>query len=280
MNLRRLAWPGAILALVVAIVGFAWSLKSAQGEDFTKGVGIDQKLGSQVPLDLAFKDENGNEVKLADYFGKRPVLLMFVFYRCEGTCALELAGVTKLFKDMKLERIGEDYEVVTVSIHPKETPDLAATKKRAYLTMVKDPAAERAWHFLTGDEKAVRKLTDSVGYRYVYEEAKDRIVHPTGIMFLSPEGKVAQYLYGVEYPAKMAVNALATARENKTGIVAAVLDFDCFQRDAQTGKVRINVMNATKVVGLATLLILVVSIVVMTRKDRDSMGGGAPGQSA
>lgn len=275
MNWKKLAWPTALLSLVGVIVAFAISLKSAQGENFTAGVGIDQKLGANVALDAKFKDELGDDVTVKDYFKNgKPVILSFVFYRCEGTCALELSGITKLIRDMKLQQVGEDYELLTVSIHPKETPDLAAAKKRSFLTMVKSPKAEQGWHFLTGTYEEAKKLADSVGYRYVYEEEKDRVVHPTGIMFLTPGGRVSRYLYGVEYPAKIASNAVGDATEGTIGTTANVLDFACFQRDAQTGSVRLNVMNATKVVGIATVLALLISIVFMSRKN-PAQGGGA-----
>lgn len=272
MNLRRLAWPTAILTLIGSTVAFAYSLKAAQGTNFTAGVGIDQKLGANADLKASLVDELGSPVTLNSYLGKKPVLLNFVFYRCEGTCALELSGVTKLIRDMKLQEIGTDYQIVTVSIHPKETPDLAAAKKRSFLTMVKAPKAEQGWHFLTGSYDQVKSLADSVGFRYIYDEKKDRVFHPTGLVFLTPGGRVSRYLYGVEYPARIATNAVGDATEGTIGSTAAVLDFACFQRDAQTGNVRLNVMNATKVIGIATLLALVISIVFMSRKAPASGG--------
>lgn len=270
---RGLTWALLAFAFFGVVTAFAYSLKAAQGERFTAGVGIEQLLGSNIPLDAKFTNSDGKQIELGSLYGTKPVVLMFVFYRCEGTCAMELAGAAKLFKDIKYEDVGKEYDVITIGIHPKETYDLAATKKRAYLTLYERPTAAQGWHYLTGDMENIRKVTDAVGYKFKYDEAKDRIVHPTGIMVTTPGGRVSRYFYGVEYPAKNVLTALNDARNGQIGIVSNVLDFSCFQRDAQTGKVRLNVMNATKVAGLSTLLILITSIFVMTRKDKNSKEG-------
>lgn len=272
MNIKRLYWPLGLLLAVGLIAAFATSLKGSKGKDFTKGVGIEQKLNAQLPLDLTFFDDNGKEKKLGDYFGKKPVVMMFVFYQCAGTCLLELSGASRLIRDLKSQKIGRDYEVVTISLHPKEGADLASAKKKAYLSQLNEPAAVDSWHYMTGTWENIKAAADAVGVHFTYDAKEDRIVHPTGIVVLTPQGKVSRYFYGVEYPAKTVMVALNDAKTEKVGALAAVLDFDCFQMDAATGKVTVNVKNTVKVAGLATLAILLTSIVIMTRASK---GGSA-----
>lgn len=272
MKNKGLLWGSAFLVLLVAVYGFALLLKGSKGPDFTTGVGIDQKLDAQLPLDLAFNDETGKEVKLGDYFHKKPVILMFVFYQCKGTCLLEFAGTTKLVRDIKSEKIGRDYEIVTIGIHPKESFELAAAKKRANLSQINEPNAVDGWHYLTGSWENIQAAAASVGFRFTYDAQKDRVVHPTGIMVMTPQGKVSRYFYGIEYPSKTVMLAMDDARKERIGALSAILDFDCFQMDAATGRVTLNVKNAVKVAGLATLLILITSIVIMSRASK---GGAA-----
>ena len=162
-------------------------------------VGFDQRLNQQVPLDLEFVDEKGKAVKLGDYFGKKPVMLVLAYYRCPMLCTLVLNGLAQAMRQIPFT-IGKEFNVVTVSFDPRETPDLAAKKKETYVAAYGRPGAGEGWHFLTGKPDAIEKLTDAVGFRYVYDAKQDQYIHTSGIMVLTPRGKISRYFYGIQYP--------------------------------------------------------------------------------
>ena len=230
-------------------------------------VGLDQKRGEQVPLDLAFTDETGKPVKLRDYFHGKPVILNLIFYKCPGVCMAELDGMTKLFRsaDMTL-KAGKDFEVVTVSINPKETPDLAADKKREYLELLGKESDPNGWHFLLGQEENIEKLAAAVGFRYVYDEKTDQFAHPAGIMVATPEGKLSHYFYGINYAPRDIRYSLIEASQNKIGSLADRIALNCmYQYDPKTGRYGLAIVRALQFGGILTVLTLVTSIVVMTR---------------
>jgi protein SCO1/2 len=229
-----------------------------------QAVSIDQKLGQQLPLDIVFKDENGHEVKLAQFFGKRPVVLSLVYYDCPMLCTLVLNGMTSAFRVLSFVP-GEQYEVVTVSFDPRETPALAAAKKKIYVDYLADEkraGAIQGWHFLTGDEANIHRLTEAVGFRYHWDEATNQFAHASGIMVLTPEGKLAQYYYGIEYSPKDLRLGLVEASANKIGTPVDQLLLYCYHYDPATGKYGAVVMNMIRlggivtVVGIAGLLLL------------------------
>ena len=159
---------------------------------------IEQKLGAKLPLELAFKDEAGRDVQLKDYFGKHPVVLVMAYYECPMLCTLVLNGVVKALNVLNL-RMAQDYEVVTVSFDPGETPALAAAKKATYVQEYHGEGAEQGWHFLTGGQDAIVALADAVGFRYSYDPKTDEYAHASGIMVATPDGRLSKYFYGVEY---------------------------------------------------------------------------------
>jgi protein SCO1/2 len=173
--------------------------------DPVPGVNLEQKLNSQIPLDAIFQDEDGKTVRIGDYLGKRPVVLNLIFYRCPGVCSLELEGMLDLFKKLpgKGKQIGEEFDVVTVSIDPKETPRLAADKKAVTLDALGRPEAAKGWHFLVGDKTNIDRIADSIGYRYKYNpdspNVQGQFAHPAGIIVLTAEGKVSRYFFGTRY---------------------------------------------------------------------------------
>jgi protein SCO1/2 len=230
--------------------------------------GIDQKLGDPVPLDLEFRDESGATVRLGQYFGgKKPVLLSLVYYRCPGLCTMTLNGMASAFKPLKFTA-GDEFEVVTVSIDPKETPQLAAEKKAQYLKRYGRPGAGAGWHFLTGDESSVRALAQSVGFRYVYHPQSDQYTHAAGIMLLTPGGKVARYFYGLEYSARDLRLAMVEASGEKIGTLADAVTLLCYQYDPTTGKYGVPIMRAIRTGGVMTVAALATFIFLMARRER------------
>ncbi len=231
-------------------------------------VGIDQKLNEQLPLDLVFRNEKGETVKLGDYFGKKPVLLSLVYYQCPMLCNQVLNGMVTAFKVLSF-KAGEEFDVVTVSFDPRETPALAAAKKKTYVDYL--PEAKRAdaangWHFLTGDEASIKRLTDAVGFRYHFDEATDQFAHASAIYVSTPQGKLARYFYGIEYSPKDLRLGLVEASENKIGSRVDQLLLYCYHYDPATGKYGAVVMNMVRLGGIGTLIAMVALFFIMRRR--------------
>jgi protein SCO1/2 len=232
------------------------------------GVGIDQKLNDQLPLDLVFKDEKGENVKLGDYFGKKPVVLSLVYYQCPMLCNQVLNGMVTAFKVMAFKP-GEEFEVVTVSFDPRETAALAAAKKDTYINYLPEASRTRAvsgWHFLTGDEASIKRLTDAVGFRYHYDEATSQFAHASAIYVTTPPGKLARYFYGIEYAPRDLRLGLIEAADNKIGSPVDQLLLYCFHYDPATGKYGAVVMNMMRVGGIVTLFAMVGMFLVLRRR--------------
>jgi protein SCO1/2 len=244
------------------------------------GVGIDQKLNEQLPLDLMFRNENGDEVKLGSYFGKKPVVLSLVYYQCPMLCNQVLNGMVTAFKVMAF-RPGEEFDVVTVSFDPRETPALAAAKKKTYVDYL--PEAKRAgaasgWHFLTGDEASIKRITDAVGFRYHWDESTDQFAHASGIFVATPQGKLARYFYGIEYAPRDLRLGLIEAAANKIGSPVDQLLLYCFHYDPATGKYGAAVMNLMRIGGVVTVIAIVGLLLALRRrgsKQIDLPAGGA-----
>jgi protein SCO1/2 len=236
--------------------------------DVVEKIGVDQKLGAQIPLDLEFRDENGGTVRLGQYFSSgKPVVLSLVYYRCPGLCTMTLNSMSAAFKPLTLD-VGKDFEVVTVSIDPKETPKLAAAKKAEYLKRYGRPGAEAGWHFLTGDEASIQALASAVGFRYVYQPEIDQYAHAAAIMVATPQGKLARYFYGIEYSARDLRLGLVEASGNKIGSLADVMTLLCYQYDPKSGKYGAAVMRIVRAGGVATVLGLGAFIVLTLRRER------------
>ena len=232
-----------------------------------RDVGIDQKLNEQLPLDLTFRDETGKPVQLRKYFGQKPVLLSLVYYDCPMLCTLVLNGLVRSLRAVPLD-VGDQFQVVTVSFDPRETAALAAAKKETYVKRYGRAQASQGWHFLTGDEASIQQLTRAVGFRYAYDEKSGQFAHATGIMVLTPTGRLARYFYGIEYSPRDLRLALVEASANKIGSVVDQLLLFCFHYDPKTGKYSLVVMNVLRIAGMGTLLALGSFMLVMFRRDR------------
>jgi protein SCO1 len=268
------------LAAMTPRAGFAQDLGPAPGERVGAGVpsaaavpellqevGLDQRLNAQIPLGLTFKDESGRTVKLGDYFGKRPVILTLNYFECPMLCTEVLNGLTSALGTMNFS-IGKEFEVVTVSFDPRDTPELAAAKKANYVARYKREGAAAGWHFLTGNEPEISMLTRAVGFRYAYNKAAAQYAHASGIMVLTPEGRLSHYFYGIEYGPRDLRLSLIEAADHKIGSPVDQLLLACFHYDPSTGRYSLAVMRAVRAAGLATLLMIGGAVVIMRRRER------------
>ncbi|HTB17568.1 MAG TPA: SCO family protein [Bryobacteraceae bacterium] len=234
-----------------------------------QGVGIDQNLNAQVPLELKFKDETGQTVRLGQFFRQKPVVLALVYYDCPGLCDLILNGLSHSMEQISLN-VGSDYQVVTVSFNPHETWQLAMAKKANYIEKYQRAGAKEGWHFLTGDEASIKTLADTVGFHYKYDPISKQYAHASGIMVLTPEGKLARYFYGIEYKPRDFRLGLVEASANKIGTPADQVLLFCYHYDPTTGKYGVAITQVTRALGTATVLVLGGFIFIMLRKERHS----------
>lgn len=250
---------------------------------YLQNVGIEQRLDSQVPPDLAFVDDTGRPVKLGDYFGKKPLILNLVYYNCTMLCGEVLAGLTGAMKLVKFD-VGNQYDVLTVSFDPRETTAMAAAKKADYLKRYGRPGAASGWHFLTGPADSINALTKAVGFQYQYDAARNQYAHATAIMILTPQGRISRYFYGVDFPPKDLRMGLVEASHEKIGNPIDQILLYCYHYDPATGKYGAVVSNMLKVGGALTILLLGGLLLILFHLDRsaqrrswDQTKSGQPG---
>jgi protein SCO1/2 len=229
-------------------------------------IGFDQHLDSPVPLSLGFLDESGRRVELREYFGDRPVVLAFVYYACPMLCTQVLSSLTRTLRTLAL-RPGTDFEVVILSIDPREQPTLAAAKKAAYLSQYGRPTAAAGWHFLTGEDPAIGQLAAAAGFRYVWDDATQQFAHPTGVIVLTPDGRPARYLFGVEYGPRDLRLALVEASEGRVGSPVDSLLLYCYHYDPMTGRYGVAIMRVLRIAGSATVLALLGFLFIAVRRE-------------
>jgi protein SCO1/2 len=231
-----------------------------------RDVAFDQHLGEPLPLDLEFTDSEGRAVRLGDYFGERPVVLVLAYYTCRMLCHEVLNGVASSLAVLSFDA-GDEFDVLTVSFDPRDVPESAAAAKRGYLHRYGREDAERGWHFLVGEEPQIRALTEAVGFRYEYDERLDQYAHASGIVVVTPEGRLARYFYGVEFAPRDVRLALVEASENRIGNPVDQLLLYCFQYDPATGKYGAVVMNMLRVGAILTV-IGVIALILLLRRVR------------
>ncbi len=267
-----LAWPAVSFAQYNGVPANGMMTKGDQPAGVEpadlKKVAFDQKLNAQIPLDAPFRDETGQTVTLGDYFNKgRPVVLSLVYYDCPMLCTLVLNGLSGAMKGMSLNP-GSDYDVVTVSFNPAETPALAAAKKKTYIQRYGHPEAASAWHFLTGEQASIDRLTQAVGFHYVYDPQTKIYAHATGIMIVTPDGHISKYLYGIDYAPRELRLALVDASSGRIGNAVDQVLLYCYHYDPSTGKYGLVVLNVIRLAGGATLVVLGSFIAVMVARER------------
>jgi protein SCO1/2 len=242
-------------------------------------ISIDQNLKQQVPLDLPFKDENGREVKLSDYFGSKPVILSLVYYECPMLCTETLNGMVSAFKVLKFD-VGKEFNVVTISFDARETPALAAEKQKNYLRQYGRPGAEQGWHFLTGPQSSIDAVTKSVGFHYAWDQSTQQFAHATALFLLTPDGKIAQYYYGVEFSPRDLRFGIIEASQGKTGTVVDQVLLYCFHYDPRSGKYGAIITRVVQLAGGITILLLGGFLIAMFRLEpkhrRTESTGGKP----
>jgi protein SCO1/2 len=228
---------------------------------------IAQKLNTQIPLDLMFRDELGRVVRLREYFGKRPVVLDFVYYRCPMLCPIVLEGTTEALTNLKYD-IGKEFDVITVSIDPRDKPADAARMKDKFIKRYGRLQSANGWHFLTAHETSIKQLADAVGFQYVYDPKMDQFAHGAALFVLTPDGRTSRYFFGFEYKPRDLRLAIYEAGEGKIGGLADQLLLLCFHYDPKIGKYSRDAMLFTRAGGVATVLALGGFIFVMIRKER------------
>jgi protein SCO1/2 len=249
--------------------------------DILKSVNIEQRLGAQAPLDVTLRDEAGRTVQLGEYFRRgRPVVLSLVYYECPMLCNQILNGMVGALDGVSFTP-GKEFEIVTVSFDPRETPELAARKKETYLRRYRREGAEGGWHFLTGDEAQVRRLAEAVGFGYVWDERSAQFAHSSAIMVATPEGRLSHYFYGIDYDPRALRLSLVEASAGRIGSPVDQLVLYCYHYDPTTGKYGPVVMNILRVAGVLTVLgVLALILVLRRRRDGErwdsELGAGRP----
>ena len=269
-----------VTAALAAAAGVASAQLANQAIPALDKVGVEEHLDARLPLELEFLDEGGRSVRLGDYFdGARPVILTLNYDRCPMLCGLQLNGVVAGLEEMDWTP-GVEFEMVTVSIDPLETPELAQAKKENYLKRYQRPAAARGWHFLTGRQDNIERLAETVGFSYTYDVASGQYAHAAAIFVITPDGRVARYLYGIEYPPKSLKLSLMEASEGKIGSAFDQLIMYCYHYDPASRRYAPVAMNIMRVGGGATALLLGLTLGTWwlreSRRRRRAQGESTP----
>jgi protein SCO1/2 len=251
----------------MALIALPLRAQQANAPAILSNVGITQRLNEQIPPGIVFRDEAGRAVRLGDYFGKKPIVLTLVYFKCPALCPMILDGELQTMKAMSLS-LGKDYTAVTVSFDPSDTPAAAKAKRDVYAGQYGRPGAAEDWHFLTGEPQSIDALTQAAGFHYAYDPVSRMYAHAAAIMVLTPEGRMARYFYGVEYPARDLRLGLVEASEGKIGTPTDQLLLYCYHYDPATGKYGLVVMNVVRLAGALTVLVLGLFMFVMFRRER------------
>ncbi len=235
-------------------------------------VRFEQKLDATLPLDATFRDEHGNTVKLGAYFGKRPVVLAFVYYECPMLCTQILNGLVSGIGVLD-QTVGTDFDVVAISFDARETPVMAAAKKAAYLDRYGRPGTENGWHFLTGDEANIQRVTGAAGFHFAWDESTQQFAHASGVIVVTPDGRIARYLFGIEYPPRDLKFSLMESSEGRIGSVVDQVLLYCYHYVPATGSYSLVAMNAVRLGGAVTMAILFGFIAISLRRDGRAPAG-------
>jgi protein SCO1 len=272
-------WRTTVLASAMALVSAVVSAQSSNGglqpqpgvpssqmPGALQDVGFEQRLNETLPLDLMFRDEDNREVRLGEYFNRRPVVLAFVYYECPMLCSQVMNGVTSALTALD-ESAGSDYEVVAVSFDPRETPMMAAAKKKSYVDRYNRANAAHGFHFLTGSEASIKALTAAAGFNYAWDDQTQQFAHASGFVVATPAGKLSRYFFGIEYAPRDIKFALIESSAGRVGSLVDQVLLYCYHYDPKTGSYSFVAMKAVQLGGAFTLLALVGFVVVAIRRD-------------
>jgi protein SCO1/2 len=272
--MRTLLLAAALVAATTAEATTAPTDAPADRPAALRDVGFDQRLGETVPLDVVLRDETGAAVRLGAYFGEKPVLLVPAYATCPMLCPLVLSGVVSALRALPFD-VGREFTVVIFSFDPRETPAEVAAKRERLLQDYRRPNAAAGWHFLTGDEPSVRRLAAAVGFRYAFDERQQQYAHASGIVVLTPEGRIARYFFGVEFPPRDLRLALVEASAGRIGSPVDQLLLFCFHWDPATGRYSRLALDAVRVAGFGTVVALATFVGAMLRRERRRRAAGA-----
>lgn len=259
---------GAALVLAVSVLLSAGQAQStSQLPAAVRDVGIDQRLNEQVPPELEFHDESGHMARLGDYFGKGPLVLSLVYHECPMLCSEVLEGLLRALRVLSFD-VGKEFQVLTVSFNPREDALLARSVKERYIRRYKRPGAEQGWHFLTGDQRSIDRLTKAAGFRYNYDSQKNQYAHAGGIMVLTPQGRLSRYFYGIDFAPKDLRLGLVEASQNKIGSLVDQMLLFCYHYDPVTGKYGFAILTTLRIAGVLFVLALGAYVIVMLRRER------------
>src|SRR5713226_8316130 len=268
--IRHITEIAALLALSTAAA--AQTIPDSVGKSSSglpaqlQNVGFEPPLNAQLPLDVNFRDESGRDVQLREYFGRKPVVLALVYYGCPMLCNQVEMGVVGSLKMLSFNP-ARDYEVLFVSFDPRETPDMAAKKKAAALSRFGRPETAAGWHFLTGKEEAVRAVASAANFRYSFDEKHNLFAHASGIMLLTPDGRISRYFYGVEYPSRDVRLGLVDASAGKIGTPIDRLLLYCFEYNPESARYSATILKIVRLGGLLTIVTIVAAILLFRRRD-------------
>ncbi|HEY6272143.1 MAG TPA: SCO family protein [Terriglobales bacterium] len=274
ITIRKLAavWLLAVSTSAVAVAQAPPKLQPGEDVPNTKPtildqVGLDQHLNQQIPLDLMFFDETGHPVHLRQYFGSKPVLLALVYFQCPMLCSQVQQGLTGALNGIVRFNVGRDFNVLTVSFDPRDTPQDAARDKNTYVSRYRRQGAAEGWHFLTGPKDQIDRLAAAVGFRYAWDPKAQQFAHASGIMLLTPDGRLAQYYYGIEYYPRDIQLGLIEASQGKIGNVVDQVLLYCFHYDPAQGRYGAVIINIMRICAVATLVVLGGFMFMMFRRD-------------
>lgn len=292
---KRLSFTSAaILGLIAVCVGAPATLKAQStlgGVDapeiptytskstalppILKGINFEQRLGSEIPLDATFQDENGRTVELGSYFGKKPVVLILAYYRCPMLCTLVMDGAAKAFRQLSFD-LGDQFDAITVSFDPRDTPADSKREQAKYIQVYGHPDAAGSWHFLTGQQAQIQRLTDAVGFHYAYDPRTGQYVHTAGIVVITPAGKVAQYFYGVTFDPQFLRLALVQSSNEKIGSVIDQVLLYCCTYNPDTGRYEATIGRVLQIAGALTILLVGAGLWLLHRAAKGKGGGAQP----
>jgi len=252
-----------VLALALVLVGQTYALTPNELNQIT----FDQNIGQQISRDLTFRDSDGTRFQLGAHFGSKPALLVLGYYHCPMLCTLISNGLIEALQELRFN-VGKDFDVINVSIDPRETPALAAGKKTEYLKRYGRPGAENGWHFLTGDEKTISTIAREAGFRFAYDSASGGYAHPSGVIVLTPQGKISRYFLGVNLDPRELRQAVTAAARDETGSVIQRLVLLCYHYNPITGKYGSLIMLVLRASGIATVLAVIAFVIWMVGRDR------------